>query len=71
MPQVRITNEAHEALLRESEQPELAPGQHLENGDWQISLGWDTIHRLRRHRLEGESLSDVIVRILSTQKGLN
>lgn len=71
MPQLRITNEAHEALLRESEQPDTAPGQRLANGDWQIPLNWETIARLRNNRLEGESLSDVIVRILSTQKGLN
>jgi hypothetical protein len=71
MPQVIITDECHQALLKASTLPFLATGKKRANGDWQIPLEWCTIERLRRYQLQGESLSDTILRIVASHKGSN
>lgn len=71
MPVILITDEAEKAVRGAAEKPFRNEGEKLPDGMWKVHLEWETVEGLRRYKQEGESLSDVIIRLLATQKGVN
>lgn len=71
MPLIRITDETRQILLAKAPSTFIFSGEQQANGDWCISLEWQTAERLRNHRLAGETLSDTIARVLSIADGVN
>jgi hypothetical protein len=59
---IRITQEAHNAI-RASALGEFQGGTRLPNGLYQVRIEADTLERVEGLRGEGETVSDVIVRI--------
>jgi hypothetical protein len=41
-------------------------GRRLPNGNWQIPIDAETWQRLEKLRLQGESISDCIIRVIIT-----
>lgn len=73
MPTINITHEAREALRRESTTGELEEGTTFArpDGSWDIHVDSDTLERMDSVKQPGESYSDVILRVIATQKGTN
>lgn len=65
-----ITDEAHEATRASSRGPFVLTGCSLNDGTWQVPVRRSTLAALDRHRFEDETLSDLIVRMAKTARGL-
>ncbi len=65
MPMIKITDEAHQAILSKASPNFIENGHRIDSGEWMIPLQWDTLQRLRSKALEGESLSDTIIRCIT------
>jgi len=66
MRYITITNEAVEAIRSRAEHPFKQTGHRLPNGMWSVPFEEDTIDRLEEHLMDGETISDVIVRACLT-----
>jgi hypothetical protein len=61
MPDTEITEECRALIASVFEPP---PGRRLRNGNWRIEIDAATLLWLQRLRLQGESISDCIIRIV-------
>jgi hypothetical protein len=71
MIEVHISNECFELVQSKALLPFKNNGRPSKAGGWIIPLDDETVERLSRHQLAGETLSDAIFRILSIQSGSN
>jgi len=62
MPDIEITEECRALIAAEF--PFDETGRRLPNGKWEISIDANTWQRLQRVRLNGESISDCIIRVI-------
>jgi hypothetical protein len=62
MPDSEITEECRALLASVFEAP---PGRRLPNGNWRTEIDAATWQQLQRLRLQGESISDCIIRIVT------
>ena len=65
MPDVNITNDCLELIRSKALRGLRGNGQRMSDGTWMVHLGDDTIERIMSYRLDGESISDTIIRVLS------
>jgi hypothetical protein len=71
MPNIEITEECRALIAAEF--PVEQTGQRLPNGNWQMPVDMETWTWLQKVRLQGESISDCIIRVIITilhQRGL-
>jgi hypothetical protein len=64
MPHIEI-NEECRALIA-AEFPFEQTGRRLPNGNWQMPVNAETWKRLQKVRLQGESMSNCIIRVMIT-----
>lgn len=69
MPIVNITAAAMDAIRSQSYGDFNPTGKQLPDGSWNTHLEADTLERLENTRLEGETLSDCIQRIIALVNG--
>jgi hypothetical protein len=62
MPDIEITEECRALIAAEF--PLEESGRRLPNGNWQLPVDPETMRRLQKVRLHGESISDCIIRII-------
>ena len=62
MPDIEITDECRALIAAEFTLEE--SGRQLPNGNWQLPVDAETLRRLQKVRLHGESVSDCIIRII-------
>jgi hypothetical protein len=62
MPDIEISEECRALIAVEFEMAE--PARRLPNGNWQIPIDEKTWQRLQKLRLDGESISDCIIRVV-------
>lgn len=64
MPIIRISDAVHRAIRAASTAPGgfEAQGVRRSDGDWDVPITQDTLDRINKYRLEGESISDTILR---------
>lgn len=67
---VFVTNEAYRLVESRARNGGLRPGYatQLPNGGWHVKLSREVVLRIAEHKFPGESLSDVIVRVLTTKQ---
>jgi hypothetical protein len=70
LPQVTLTNEAHELVRSTADSSYLETGIQLPGGCWSIPLEQTTIDRVMEHALPGDSISSVIIRIFRDSLGM-
>jgi hypothetical protein len=61
MPDIEITEECRALIASVTEPP---TGQRLPNGNWLVEIEAATLQWLQGLRLDGESISDCIIRIM-------
>ncbi len=73
MPMVNITDEAMWAIIgaRDRLVDSRQDGTKQPDGTWDVPLSDDIVERIQEHRHEGETVSDVIIRVIATQRGTN
>jgi hypothetical protein len=66
---LEITAEAHASIrgAAMSDRPFQQTAQRLFNGNYLVPLSADTIDRLRKFALVGESISDTIIRLVAVK----
>ena len=70
MPIVLLTKEAEAAVRAKADPVRFkSAGTQLPSGDWLIPLDQDTIEAVEGHRLEGETFSETVVRIMAISPG--
>jgi hypothetical protein len=62
MPDIEITEECRALIAAEF--PFEESGRRLPNGNWQLPVDAETLRRLQKVRLCGESISDCIIRVI-------
>jgi hypothetical protein len=62
MPDIEITDECRALIAAEF--PFEESGRRLPNGNWQLPVDAETLRRLQKVRLRGESISDCIIRMI-------
>ena len=62
MPDIEVTDECRALIVAEF--PFEESGRRLSNGNWQLPVDAETLRRLQKVRLHGESVSDCIIRII-------
>jgi hypothetical protein len=62
MPDIEITEECRALIAAEF--PLEESGRRLPNGNWQLPVDAETMRRLQKARLHGESISECIIRII-------
>jgi len=62
MPDIEITEECRALIAAEFSLDDT--GRRLSNGMWQISIDAGTWQRVQKVRLQGESVSDCIIRVI-------
>jgi hypothetical protein len=60
MPDIEITEECRALIASVIEPP---TGRRLPNGNWRTEIDEATCHWLQKLRLQGESMSDCIIRL--------
>lgn len=65
MPDVIITNECHQLIRSRSVGGFRNTGQQMVDGTWMIPLERSTLEAVMSYRLDGETISDTIIRVLS------
>ncbi|NOU47371.1 MAG: hypothetical protein HOO86_09945 [Bacteroidales bacterium] len=69
---LEVSGEAFNAIKARSSTPDKVIAQKTGKDSFLITLGTDTMDRLRKVKFEQESFSDVIVRVMAvTEKGMN
>lgn len=63
MKRLLISADAYNAIRRSARLPLLETGERLADGHWAVPVDDETAEILERHRLEGETDSDTIVRM--------
>ena len=63
MPEIEITDECL-ALIESSAEPLPRDGRRLSNGNWRVPIETNTLQRLEKVRLKGETISDCIIRVV-------
>lgn len=71
MPTVTITKQCHDLIRANAELAFRNTSTRLPSGNFSIPLSQDVYDRVIKYKLDGESISDSLIRILSTQKGKN
>ena len=71
MPKIHITDEAARAIRGAATAPGgfQQTGHQRPDGSWDVPVEEDTLDRIQVALLEGETISDCIVRIVATSKG--
>ena len=62
MPDIEVTDECRALIVAEF--PFEESGRRLPNGNWQLPVDAETLRRLQKVRLHGESISDCIIRVI-------
>jgi hypothetical protein len=65
MPTVTISNRAMDAIRKSAERP-ITEGVRTGPDEWRVPLKDTTIDRINEAKLEGESISDAILRVVAT-----
>jgi hypothetical protein len=63
VPEIEITDECL-ALIESSAEPLPRDGRRLSNGNWRVPIETNTLQRLEKVRLKGETISDCIIRVV-------
>lgn len=63
---INITDEAHRAIRSRAEGEFTQTGTRRADGSWDVPLAEDVIERIESVQLQGETLSDVILRLSHT-----
>jgi hypothetical protein len=71
MIEVHISEECYQLVQVKALLPFKHEGRPSKNGGRIIPLQEETVERLSKHQMAGETLSETIFRILSFNKGLN
>ena len=62
MPDIEITEECRALIAAEFPFDKI--GRRLSNGNWQMPVDAETWRRLQNMQLQGESISDCIIRVI-------
>lgn len=65
MQEFHITNEAYALVRSKAIKPFESTGRQLADGSWMVPLSDDVIEAVERKMLEGETISDTIIRLLN------
>lgn len=70
---VTLTDEAHRAIAAAAlpGKTMVETGKRQADGTWSVPLSADVVHALEARRGDGESYSEVILRTIATNRGLN
>jgi len=69
MKTILISNEAMDAIRSAADQSFKQTAKRVPPNWWRLSLADETFEQLLDRRLEDESWSDTIIRVISTSKG--
>jgi len=71
MPNITVTKQCHDLIQANARLPFKDTATRLPSGNFSIPLNQNTYERILEQKFNGESLSDALIRILSTQNGKN
>lgn len=71
MPKIVVTDYTHTLIKCAAERPFHNTAKRLADGRWEIPVEQSTLDRINQVRLAGETIDDLIERIVRTQKGVN
>lgn len=66
MPKLNLTAEALHAIHQRAENPLSSNAIKQPNGTWDVPFEADTIIRLQEEMLDGETISDTVLRVCAT-----